>query len=85
VAGRCRPSGGPSWFPELSDPAARASKWPLIAPHHDWIKDWLDGDVTVARIAQRLRDDHGVAASESYNVGLQRISPKKSIGRGWRG
>jgi transposase len=53
------------WFPELSDPAARASTWPLIAPHHDRIKAWLDADVTVATIAQRLRDDHGVAASES--------------------
>lgn len=53
------------WFPELSDPAARASTWPLIAPHRDRIKDWLDDDVTVATIAQRLRDDHDVAASES--------------------
>ena len=53
------------WFPQLSDPAARASTWPLIAPHHDRIKDWLDADVTVATIAQRLRDEHDVAASES--------------------
>lgn len=52
------------WFPELSDPAARASTWPLIAPHQDRIKAWLDADVTVATIAQWLRDDHGVAASE---------------------
>jgi transposase len=53
------------WFPELGDPAARASTWPLIAPHRDRIKDWLDSDVTVATIAQRLRDEHEVAASES--------------------
>ena len=53
------------WFPELCDPAARASTWPLIAPHQDRIKDWLDADVTVATIAQRLRDEHEVAASES--------------------
>jgi transposase len=53
------------WFPALSDPAARASTWPLIAPHCDRIKDWLDAEVTVATIAQRLRDDHDVAASES--------------------
>jgi hypothetical protein len=53
------------WFPELNDPAARSSTWPLIAPHHDRIKAWLGVDVTVATIAQRLRDDHGVAASES--------------------
>jgi hypothetical protein len=53
------------WFPELCDPAARASTWPLIAPHRDRIKGWLDADVTVATIAQRLCDDHGLAASES--------------------
>jgi hypothetical protein len=53
------------WFPQLSDPAARASTWPLIAPHCDRIKDGLDADVTVATIAQRLRDDYGVRASES--------------------
>ena len=34
------------WFLELSDPAARASTWPLIAPHQDRIKAWLDADVT---------------------------------------
>ena len=53
------------WFPELSDPAARSLTWPLIAPHYDRIKAWLDADVTVATIAQRLRDEHEVAASES--------------------
>jgi hypothetical protein len=37
----------------------------LIAPHHDQVKDWLDDDVTVATIAQRLGDEHEVAASES--------------------
>lgn len=53
------------WFPVLDDPGARASTWPLIDPHRDRIKDWLDADVTVATIAQRLRDDHTVRASES--------------------
>jgi len=53
------------WFPELQDPGVRAVTWPLIAPHRDQIKAWLDADVTVATIAQRLRDDHQVAASES--------------------
>jgi hypothetical protein len=53
------------WFPQLSDPAARALTWPLIAPHRDRVKGWLGADVTVATIAQRLRDDHGVVASES--------------------
>ena len=53
------------WFPELVDPAARALSWPLIAAHHQWIDDQLKAPVTVATIAQRLRDDHGVEVSES--------------------
>ena len=53
------------WFPGLDDPGARASTWPLIEAHRDRIKGWLDADVTVATIAQRLRDDHEVTASES--------------------
>ena len=53
------------WFPELVDPAARALTWPQIAAHHQWITDQLEVPVTVATIAQRLRDDHGVAVSES--------------------
>lgn len=57
------------WFPGLDDPGARASTWPLIEPHHDRIKGWLDAEVTVATIAQRLRDDHQVAVSESSAAG----------------
>jgi hypothetical protein len=53
------------WFPELVDPAARALTWPQIAVHHQWIADQLKVPVTVATIAQRLRDDHRVEASES--------------------
>lgn len=53
------------WFPEVGDPAARAVTWPAIAAHHDWIDGQLKGSVTVATIAQRLRDDHGVTVSES--------------------
>lgn len=53
------------WFPEVGDPAARAGTWPAIAAHHDWIDGQLTASVTVATIAQRLRDDHGVAVSES--------------------
>jgi transposase len=53
------------WFPGLNDPGARASTWSLIEPHRDRIKDWLDADVTVATIAQRLRDDHEAVVSES--------------------
>jgi transposase len=53
------------WFPELVDPAARALTWPQIAAHHQWITDQLEVPVTVATIAQRLRDDHDVDVSES--------------------
>jgi transposase len=38
--------------------------WHAIAAHHDWIDEQLKASVTVATIAQRLRDDHGVAVSE---------------------
>ncbi|WP_255029075.1 hypothetical protein [Rhodococcus sp. GA1] len=53
------------WFPEVVDPTARAVTWPAIAAHHTWIEGQLDESVTVATIAQRLRDDHGVPVSES--------------------
>jgi hypothetical protein len=53
------------WFPELVDPVARALTWPQIAVHHQWISDQLTVPVTVATIAQRLRDDHHVDVSES--------------------
>ena len=53
------------WFPELVDPAARALTWPQIAEHQQWITDQLQVPVTVATIAQRLRDDHRVEVSES--------------------
>src|SRR6478672_4196651 len=53
------------WFPELVDPSARALTWPQIAVHHQWIAEQLKVPVTVATIAQRLRDDHGVEVSES--------------------
>ncbi|MGB3675737.1 MAG: IS21 family transposase [Candidatus Nanopelagicales bacterium] len=53
------------WFPELDDPAARAVTWPQIAVHRDWIEKQLAVPVTVATIAQRLRDDHRVDVSES--------------------
>jgi hypothetical protein len=53
------------WFPTLHDPAARAVTWSAIAPHAERIRDWLAVPVTVATIAQRLRDEHAVSASES--------------------
>jgi len=53
------------WFPEIADPNLKASTWPLIEPHRQRIIDWLAAEVTVATIAQRLRDDQGVNSSES--------------------
>lgn len=53
------------WFPELIDPSARALTWDQIAVHHEWIAEQLHVPVTVATIAQRLRDDRGVEVSES--------------------
>lgn len=52
------------WFPDLVDRSRRQTTWPEIAPHHDRIKDWI-GVVTIATMHQRLRDDHGLGASES--------------------
>ena len=53
------------WFPELVDPSVRALTWGHIAVHHEWIDEQLRVPVTVATIAQRLRDDRGVDVSES--------------------
>ncbi|WCS16911.1 IS21 family transposase [Mycobacterium marinum] len=53
------------WFPELVDPSVRALTWDQIGVHHDWIDEQLKVPVTVATIAQRLRDDRGVDVSES--------------------
>ena len=46
------------WFSQSTDPGARASTWPLIAPYVDLVKDWLAAGVTVATIAQRSRDGY---------------------------
>ncbi len=53
-----------SWFPELVDTRLRQSSWPVIEPHHDYIKGLL-GEVTVSTVHQRLRDEHGLAVSLS--------------------
>jgi transposase len=53
-----------SWFPELVDRSKRQTTWPEITPHHERIKNWI-GVVTIATMHQRLRDDHGLGASES--------------------
>jgi transposase len=52
------------WFPEIVDRSLRQVTWPEIEAHRERIKGWL-GVVTVATIHQRLRDDHGLGASES--------------------
>lgn len=52
------------WFPQLVDRSVRQKTWPLFEPHREWVEPLL-GEVTVATIHQRLRDDRGVAASES--------------------
>lgn len=52
------------WFPEVADRSLRQKTWPEIAPHHETIKGWI-GAVTIATMHQRLRDDHGLSASES--------------------
>jgi transposase len=53
------------WFPELVDRASRQVTWSEIALEASQIKTWLDQDVTVSTIHQRLRDDRGLSASES--------------------
>jgi len=77
------------WFPELLDPAVRALTWPQIAVHHRWIAEQLKAPVTVATIAQRLRDDHGVEVSESTvrryvatAFAEQRLEDKVTVPRG---
>lgn len=77
------------WFPELSDPTARAITWENIAVHRDWISEQLAVPVTVATIAQRLRDEHHVDVSESTvrryiaaTVTEDRIQDKVTVPRG---
>jgi transposase len=51
------------WFPELSDARLRQVTWPAIAVHHDYITAQLKAGVRMSTIHQRLRDEHGLAAS----------------------
>ena len=51
------------WFPELSDARLRQVTWPAIAEHHDYITGQLKARVRMSTIHQRLRDEHGLAAS----------------------
>jgi hypothetical protein len=52
------------WFPGAADRSRRQSSWADIEPHRKRIEGWL-GEVTVSTIHQRLRDDHGLSASQS--------------------
>lgn len=74
VAAGLRPGGPPmaeadwrrlaaEWFPTLVDYRLRQMSWPGIACHRDYISAQLKAGVTVATIHQRLRDEHGLAAS----------------------
>lgn len=77
------------WFPETVDRSLRATTWPEIEAHRDRITSWLEADVTVATIAQRLRDDHGLSASESSvrrwitaNLAEESMREKVTVPRG---
>jgi transposase len=51
------------WFPELADTRLRQVTWPAIAEHHDYILAQVKAGVRMSTIWQRLRDEHGLAAS----------------------
>jgi transposase len=51
------------WFPELADTRLRQVTWPAIAEHHDYIAGQLRAGVRMSTVHQRLRDEHGLAAS----------------------
>jgi hypothetical protein len=55
----------------------------LIEPYQQRITDWLDAEVSVATIAERLPDEHGLDSSESsVRRGLRPIWPKRLFVRG---
>jgi len=77
------------WFPEVIDPSVRALTWDRIAVHRDWIAEQLKARVTVATIAQRLRDERGVEVSESTvrrymatEFAQQHLEEKVTVARG---
>ena len=51
------------WFPHLADTRLRQVTWPEIGAYRDYITEMLKAGVTQATIHQRLRDEHGLAAS----------------------
>jgi len=52
------------WFPELVDAQARSRTWPELEGRRELITKMIETN-TLATVHQRLRDEHGVAASES--------------------
>ena len=52
-----------SWWPGLVDTRLRQTTWPQIEAHHQFIVDGLAAGVSQQTIWQRLRDEHGLAAS----------------------
>jgi len=54
-----------AWFPSLADTRLRQITWPEIETHGDFIVAMLGAGVSKQTIWQRLRDEHGLAASVS--------------------
>jgi hypothetical protein len=54
---------GPGVVPELADTRLRQVTWPAIAEHHDYVASQLKAGVRMSTIHQRVRDEHGLAAS----------------------
>lgn len=50
------------WFPELVDAKLRSLTYPEINAYRAVIEQWLDDEVTVSTIHQRLRDEQGLGA-----------------------
>ena len=70
------------WFPELADTRLRQVTWPAIAEHHDYIVEQLKAGVRMSTIHQRLRDEHGLAASVAASaVTSRRTSRRRPAGR----
>jgi len=67
------------WFPELADTQLRQVTWPAIGEHHDYIAGQMKAGVRMSTIHQRLRDEHGLAASvASFRRYLAAIVPEEA-------
>src|SRR5664279_4213847 len=53
-----------AWFPELVDAQARSRTWPELEGRRELITKMIETN-TLATVHQRLRDEHGLSASES--------------------